>query len=66
MLSAKFLTLTCKEIDKVVRDFVWGSSEGDRKMHLVNWDDICKPKCLGGLGLRKAEDNNKIFLMKLG
>ena len=36
MLIAKFSLLTCQEIDKVIRDFVWGSKEGDCHMHLVN------------------------------
>ena len=66
LLTAKFPMLTCSEIDKVIRDFVWGSSEGDRHMHLINWEDICKPKNKEGLRLRKATDMNKILLMKLG
>ena len=66
MLTAKFPLLTCQEIDKIVRDFVWSSTENGRHMHLVRWDEVCKAKCQGGLRLRKAEDVNKILLMKLG
>lgn len=66
MLSVKFPLITYIEIDKVVRDFVWGSSDKGRKLHLVKWEEVCKPKGEGGLGLKKAEDMNKVFLMKLG
>lgn len=31
----------------------------------MRWDRICKPKNLGGLGLRKAEPVNKAMQMKL-
>ncbi|CAN1796019.1 Putative ribonuclease H protein At1g65750 [Linum perenne] len=34
-------------------------------MHNVNWDTVCKPKNLGGLGLRSARELNKAFLMKV-
>ena len=26
----------CDGIDKVVRDFMWGSTEGKKRMHMVN------------------------------
>ncbi|CAN1131813.1 Putative ribonuclease H protein At1g65750 [Linum perenne] len=48
-----------------IRNFIWGSTEGTRKIHNVNWQTVCKPKCLGGLGLRSARDLNRAFLMKI-
>lgn len=66
MLTTKFPLLICKEINKTIHNFVWGSSKNNRKMHLVSWEEVCKPKCCGGLGLRKAEGANKILFMKLG
>lgn len=42
---------TCKDIDKIQREFLWGSTPQNRKIHYVNWDLVTKPKCKGGLGL---------------
>ncbi|GMI83605.1 hypothetical protein HRI_002029800 [Hibiscus trionum] len=30
------------EIEKIMRQFIWGSSEAARKVSLVNWDSICQ------------------------
>ena len=38
-------------IDRVNRNFLWGSSEHNRKMHWVNWGEVTKPNEMGGLGL---------------
>ncbi|CAN1182979.1 Putative ribonuclease H protein At1g65750 [Linum perenne] len=56
---------TCEQIDRRVRDFIWGSSRGDRKIHLLNWKSVCRPKSDGGLGIRSAREMNSAFLMKL-
>lgn len=37
----------------------------EKKIHLVNWETLCKPKSLGGVGLRKACLMNKALLSKL-
>ncbi|XP_013607689.1 PREDICTED: uncharacterized protein LOC106314355 [Brassica oleracea var. oleracea] len=42
---------TLDQLDKIARSFIWGSSEGNRKQHLVSWRKICKPKSEGGLGI---------------
>ncbi|CAN1191383.1 Putative ribonuclease H protein At1g65750 [Linum perenne] len=53
------------KIDRKIRNFIWGSSNGDRKIHLLNWKKICSPKSKGGLGIRSAKELNFAFLMKL-
>ncbi|CAN1786346.1 Putative ribonuclease H protein At1g65750 [Linum perenne] len=53
-------------IDCRIRRFVWGGSNDQRKIHLVSWDIICRPKSQGGLGLRKARELNEAYTMKLG
>ncbi|CAN1148252.1 Putative ribonuclease H protein At1g65750 [Linum perenne] len=65
-MQTAFLPVSlCKKIDRKIRNFIWGSAEGVKRIHNVNWDTICKPKSQGGLGLRSARDLNKAFLMKL-
>ncbi|CAN1189723.1 Putative ribonuclease H protein At1g65750 [Linum perenne] len=56
---------TCEDIDKRIRNFVWGSTSEERKVHLVSWDHICRPRNQGGLGLRLARHLNMAYLIKL-
>ncbi|CAN1120776.1 LINE-1 retrotransposable element ORF2 protein [Linum perenne] len=66
IMQTAFLPFSlCDKIDRIIRNFIWGSEGGTRKVHNVNWETVCKPKKLGGLGLRSAKDLNKAFLMKL-
>ncbi|PNX83908.1 hypothetical protein L195_g039958, partial [Trifolium pratense] len=53
------------EIQKIQRSFIWGEEDGGRKYHAVNWENITKPKVLGGLGIRRLVHMNKACLMKL-
>ncbi|GLT96250.1 hypothetical protein SLE2022_138910 [Rubroshorea leprosula] len=57
---------TCDSIDRLNRDFLWGSNSEARKPHLVNWEAVCSEKKQGGLGLRSAWENNQAFVAKLG
>lgn len=54
-----------KEIDTLVRRYVWREMSTGKKVHLVNWDIMCKSKELGGVGLRKSSLMNKALLSKL-
>ncbi|CAN1786706.1 Putative ribonuclease H protein At1g65750 [Linum perenne] len=54
------------EIDKKIRNFVWGTTDETRKAHLISWEAICIPKSKGGLGLRSARQLNQAYMMKLG
>ncbi|CAN1745014.1 Protein DETOXIFICATION 42 [Linum perenne] len=66
VMQTAFLPVhVCEAIDKKVRDFIWGSVQGGRKIHNINWETVCKPKSLGGMGLRSARDLNRAFLMKI-
>ncbi|CAN0870549.1 Putative ribonuclease H protein At1g65750 [Linum grandiflorum] len=55
----------CVAIDKKIRSFVWGSTQEQRKIHLISWDSICRPKDQGGLGLRSARELNKAYILKV-
>ncbi|CAN1292133.1 Putative ribonuclease H protein At1g65750 [Linum perenne] len=55
----------CDKIDRKIRNIIWGSVEGARKIHNIKWEIVCKPKSMGGIGLRSAWDLNKAFIMKI-
>lgn len=65
MQAFKLSNSTCDDIDRLYRDFLWGDSSGKKKIHLVSWRDVCKPRDKGGLGLRIAKDFNQALLAKL-
>ncbi|KAL0011105.1 hypothetical protein SO802_006213 [Lithocarpus litseifolius] len=52
-------------IDRVNRNFLWGSSDTVRKMHWIGWRKVTKPKEEGGLGLQTAKGRNIALLAKL-
>ena len=52
----------CDRIDKMVRDFMWGSTEGKNRMHMVNWNIVSLPKELGNLGLYSMKHRNQAVL----
>jgi exonuclease III len=51
-------------IEKIQRDFLWGGMGDEPKMHLVNWDQVCRPLRAGGLGIRNVLKFNKALLGK--
>ncbi|KAL6218764.1 hypothetical protein ACLB2K_011973 [Fragaria x ananassa] len=66
MQTTKFPFSLCDKLDKLNRDFIWGDVENKKMVHLVNWDTICQPKYLGGLGIKKTADMNQAMLSKIG
>jgi hypothetical protein len=65
MQNATLPSSICSELDKLNRNFLWGSSEDRKKMHMVGWDKICQPKKDGGLGLYSSKPRNLALLAKL-
>lgn len=51
MQLVKFPSTICEEID---RNFLWQDSVPQKKVHLANWDLLCTPKIIGGLGIKKV------------
>ena len=41
----------CDKLHKINRDFLWGSTNEKRKLHLVRWEKVIKSKEEGGLGI---------------
>lgn len=52
-------------VDRLCRNFIWGTTESKKKFHLVSWKKINKPKVDGGLGLQSAKERNSTLLAKL-
>lgn len=52
------------KIEQCQRDFLWGKGSKEKGMHLVAWEDVYKPKKLGGLGLPELKDMNRVLLFK--
>ena len=58
-------TKVCNAMDKLIRNFLWGSTEEKRKLDLVNWNTVTMPKDCGGLGLFQIRYRNQALLTKL-
>ncbi|VFQ99745.1 unnamed protein product [Cuscuta campestris] len=54
-----------KKVEGLARNYLWGSSEIYKRVPLVNWEDTCKPKVNGGLGLPNIRLWNKAMIMAL-
>ncbi|GMY29704.1 putative RNA-directed DNA polymerase [Fagus crenata] len=55
---------TCVELDKLNRNFLWGDSSAKKKLHLIKWDSVSRPKEEGGLGIKRSRCRNKALLAK--
>uniref|UniRef100_A0A2N9IDR3 Reverse transcriptase domain-containing protein n=1 Tax=Fagus sylvatica TaxID=28930 RepID=A0A2N9IDR3_FAGSY len=66
MSSVLFPKGICNKIDALLRDFWWGKREGKGVLYLKDWSSMCKPKSVGGLGLRRTKDMNAALLAKMG
>lgn len=52
-------------VDRINRNFLWGSTEEAKQMHMVNWMTVTKPKSKGGLGIHEAKGRNLVMTAKL-
>lgn len=54
-----------EKLDKTYRNFFWNKDPLCSSTDLIGWNHICKPKCFGGFGIRKADTNNITLQLKL-
>lgn len=47
----KLPSYVTNHLDKLQRNFIWGTTDVKRKLHMISWDVITKGKDLGGLGI---------------
>lgn len=52
-------------LDKLSRNFLWGTTDHKRKMHPISWKTVCAIFTRGGLNLPKAIIRNFSLLMSL-
>ena len=64
LFKDKIPASAANRIEKLQRNFLWGSFGDDPKIHLVKWASICAPISLGGLGIRKLSLFNEALLGK--
>lgn len=53
-----------KSMERIMRNFLWDGADGKVHCHVVAWDQVCKPKVRGGLGLGNFCLRNKALLGK--
>lgn len=58
-------TKTTNNINKIIRNFIWGSTLSKKKIHYVSCSSIIKPKNQGDLHFRDAKYHNQVFLSSL-
>nr|KYP72119.1 Putative ribonuclease H protein At1g65750 family [Cajanus cajan] len=51
-------------IDKRCRGFIWGHGDLHRRLHLIYWPLVCKPKKESGIGMRSIQPINTFFMIK--
>ncbi|GKU94128.1 hypothetical protein SLEP1_g7656 [Rubroshorea leprosula] len=51
-------------LDQIRRRFLWGGTEGGKKINWVKWEVVCKDKKKGGLGVKDLRKFNMALLGK--
>jgi len=65
-LSAFQLPRACiQEIEKLCSSFLWSGTNLNSKKAKISWNQVCKPKSEGGLGLRSLKEANDVCCLKL-
>ncbi|KAL6205710.1 hypothetical protein ACLB2K_022964 [Fragaria x ananassa] len=66
MSCFELLKHLCIAMHSLLAKFWWGDNEGDKKIHWLAWDRLCKPKSEGGMGFRNLIYFNRALLAKQG
>ena len=54
-----------KKFEAKLRNFLQNDFDDSKKLALIKWDNICKPKELGGLGIKNLSWQNEALGAKL-
>ncbi|GJW53963.1 RNA-directed DNA polymerase, eukaryota, reverse transcriptase zinc-binding domain protein [Tanacetum coccineum] len=52
------------DIDNILSNFLWSNKNGTRSLVSVKWDNVCRPKSQGGLGLKSMHEWNVSLMAK--
>ena len=63
MQTTVLLKGTTSNIDRAIRDFLWGDTPTQRHVHLIKRDTLTKPKTYGRLGIKDSNTIDDAFLM---
>ena len=56
----------CKELEAMISRFWWGQKKDERKLPLIAWDKLCRPKADEGMGFKDLKAFNLSLLAKQG
>ncbi|XP_074297411.1 uncharacterized protein LOC141628131 [Silene latifolia] len=63
--SCLFLPATViGHIERLCRQFIWGYSQGTRKLIFFSWEKVCRSSRAGGFDIREILSWNKTLMMK--
>ena len=65
MQTLKFPIAICDELDRICRKLIWGSNDGVKAIHKVNWGIVTRPIYCSGLGVRPTHMINMTAISKL-
>lgn len=65
-LAAYRLPNECiQDIEKMCSAFLWSGKDMNAHRAKISWENVCKPKQEGGLGLRSLKEANNVCCLKL-
>ena len=64
MSCFKLPTGLIQDIERLIRIFWWGQRGDQHKIHWKNWEALCKPTALGGMGFKDLKKFNEAILAK--
>ena len=54
----------CDTINSTLAKYWWGQTKDEKKIHWINWKELCTPKKKGGMGFRDIQAFNLALLVK--